>query len=85
MIHSAAPNFSLDIFLKVIVESTLTLVNGPIVGATLDETAMLGTITDHLSAIAGTLFSTDSILYDLLYATGIQRFFTTLTQSLTPS
>lgn len=82
MIHSALPNFELGVG---IIGITLTILNGPIFGITYDETSNLGTITSHLSNIAGTLFSTVSILYDLLYATGLQRFFLTLTQSLTPS
>jgi hypothetical protein len=82
MTQSALPNFELGIGLLGI---TLTILDGPIVGLTSDETSTLGTITGYLSNIAGTLFSTDSILYDLLYATGLQRFFETLTQSLTPT
>jgi hypothetical protein len=82
MTQLALPNFELGAGIFGI---TLTILDGPIFGLTFDETSTLETITGYLSNIAGALFSTDSILYDLLYATGLQRFFLTLTQSLTPS
>lgn len=82
MIQLGLPHFELGIDVAGI---AFTILNGPIFGLTVDETSNLGTMTDYLSAIAGTLFSTDSILYDLLYASGLQRFFETLSQSLTPS
>jgi hypothetical protein len=82
MIQSDLPNFELGITVLIF---TVTLLDGPIFGLNLDETQNLATLTHYLTNIAGILFSTDSILYDLLYASGLQRFFETLSQSLIPS
>ena len=83
MIQSALPDSASGV--ELINVLTINFFDGPIFGMKFDETATIETITGYLSDITGTLFSTGSILYDLLYATGIQRFFLTLTQSLTPT